>query len=216
MAFCGQIKQGKKWHSISCIFLQSFHQISSLNSNKHGNLNNQGWLADFFLTSQMKKWFKEGGLFCSLHEVHKNWTKSSKAINVDSKFITLLCFKDFFLVFHVTITYCVTKAYFGEKLLLEKPLEAPDNALPSPRQLFGKIILKHKKLATPLELKSATATTAASATASAAPTSAATSDSATAALPANNGNLNGREVPPTPPTSLAFTSTQKVLYTKAI
>ena len=78
MAFCGQIKQGKKWHSISCIFLQSFHQISSLNSNKHGNLNNQGWLADFFLTSQMKKWFKEGGLFCSLHEVHKNWTKIFK------------------------------------------------------------------------------------------------------------------------------------------
>jgi hypothetical protein len=92
-------------------------------------------------------------------------------------------------------------------LLLEKPLEAPDNALPSPRQLFGKIILKHKKLATPLEPKSPTATTAGAA---------ATSDSATAALPANNGNLNGREVPPTPPTSLAFTSTQEVLYTKAI
>ena len=103
--------------------------------------------------------------------------------------------------------------------MLEKPLEAPDNALPSPRQLFGKIILKHKKLATPLEPKSATATTAATAastTASAAATSAATSDSAAAALPANNGNLNGSEVPPTPPTSLAFTSTQKVLYTKAI
>jgi hypothetical protein len=51
----------------------------------------------------------------------------------------------------------IFRVAFGEKLLLQQPLEAAgghlgsslSNTLPSPRQLLEKIILKHKKLATP-------------------------------------------------------------------
>ena len=45
----------------------TLHQISSLTSNKHGGLNKQGGLAEYFFTSHMKK-FKEGGLFSLLNE----------------------------------------------------------------------------------------------------------------------------------------------------
>lgn len=40
----------------------------------------------------------------------------------------------------------IFKAVLGDKLLLEPPQGTPSTALPTPKQLFGKIILKHKKL----------------------------------------------------------------------